>query len=217
MLKRASGAQKLIVCAAIALCVFALVFFTNTNILTSLMVGWNTFSFSMILVSWTIFATTTSKELCILAKDQDESLPAIFAIVVIAASFSLFGTLYLLINNAESLTSKSIHTIISLLGVALSWSLLHTIFTIRYAHLYFDHNEETGRHFGGLEFPKEENPDYIDFAYFSFVVGMTFQVSDVNVSSRKLRRLVLMHGIISFIFNTIIVALSIATIANLKQ
>lgn len=67
---------------------------------------------------------------------------------------------------------------------------------------------------GGISFPSKEAPDYVDFAYFSFVIGMTFQVSDVQVESRLIRRFVLMHSLISFVFNTIIVALTINTIAG---
>jgi len=90
-------------------------------------------------------------------------------------------------------------------------------FHYRYAHLYHDHNKlNTGSNIGGIDFPNKEKSDYIDFAYFYFVIGMTFQVSDVVVSSRVIRRFVLMHSFISFVFNTIIVALTINTIAGLK-
>ena len=109
-------------------------------------------------------------------------------------------------------------TVISLSPVLLSWFLLHTIFTIRYAHLYHDHDKlNTGSKVGGIDFPTKEAPDYIDFAYFSFVIGMTFQVSDISVSSRTIRRFVLMHSLVSFVFNTIIVALTINTLAGLKE
>jgi uncharacterized membrane protein len=69
---------------------------------------------------------------------------------------------------------------------------------------------------GGIKFPGKEEPDYIDFAYFSFVIGMTFQVSDIQVTSKVIRKFVLLHSIISFMFNTIIVALTINSIASFK-
>jgi len=68
----------------------------------------------------------------------------------------------------------------------------------------------------GLEIPGNEAPDYMDFAYFAFVIGMTFQVSDIQISSRQIRRVVLAHGILSFLFNTVIVALTINVVVNLK-
>jgi len=165
----------------------------------------------MITINWIIFFTTTKDHLYLLAKNQDESLPVIFIIVVVTVCFSLLGTVFLIIN-------KDINSlIVALLGVGLSWFLLHTIFTIRYTHLFYDFSDmKSGTHFGGLDFPKEKEPDYIDFAYFSFIIGMTFQVSDVQVTSRRIRRLVLMHGLISFVFNAIIVALTISILANLK-
>ncbi|PTT03492.1 DUF1345 domain-containing protein, partial [Flavobacterium sp. HMWF030] len=113
--------------------------------------------------------------------------------------------------------NKLLHYIIYTSPVVLSWLLLHTTFTIRYAHFYHDHNElNTGSSIGGIEFPGKSKPDYLDFAYFSFVIGMTFQVSDVVITSKTVRRFALMHSLISFLFNTIIVALTISAISNLK-
>jgi uncharacterized membrane protein len=74
---------------------------------------------------------------------------------------------------------------------------------------YGDLNQKYSRHAKGLDFPEEEHPDYLDFAYYSYTIGMTFQVSDVTVKTKGLRRLTLVHSLISFIFNTILVALTI--------
>jgi uncharacterized membrane protein len=113
------------------------------------------------------------------------------------------------------LIDKRFHTGISLIGVGLSWILLHTLFTLRYAHLYFiyDGNKQFSR---GICFPSATKPDYMDFAYFSFVIGMTFQVSDITVESQQIRRFVLVHSLIAFVFNTLIVALTINVIATIK-
>jgi uncharacterized membrane protein len=104
-------------------------------------------------------------------------------------------------------------------SVIVSWWMLHTVFTMSYAHLYYtstpDPDDAETEVIGGLQFPDEKKPDYLDFVYFSFVVGMTFQVSDVEISSRSIRRLVLLHGLISFAFNTAIVALSINVVSGL--
>jgi uncharacterized membrane protein len=101
--------------------------------------------------------------------------------------------------------------------IVLSWSLVHTVFSLHYAHGYYgpseDLDDEDGL-IGGLEFPSENQPDYWDFMYFSYVVGMTCQVSDVQVSGRRLRRLTLIHGVVSFFFNTIILALTINIVAG---
>jgi uncharacterized membrane protein len=94
--------------------------------------------------------------------------------------------------------------------------LLHAVFGLRYAHKYYGDSEiDAKKHAGGLKFPDEVRPDYRDFAYFSYVIGMTCQVSDVAVTSREMRRLVLLHGILSFAFNTVILALTINTVSSL--
>src|SRR2546421_155190 len=103
----------------------------------------------------------------------------------------------------------------SLATVVLSWLLMHAVFGLRYAHRFYDDSATSAqKHAGGLKFPEDELPDYRDFAYFSFVIGMTCQVSDVNVTSREMRRLVLLHGIFSFGFNTVIFALTINTVSS---
>ena len=96
--------------------------------------------------------------------------------------------------------------------ILLSWAFTHTIFALHYAHEYYDENAGKG---GGLKFPGDEPPDYWDFMYFSFVVGMTFQVSDVQVEDHKLRREVLAHGVLAFFFNVAIVALTINIVVGL--
>ena len=89
---------------------------------------------------------------------------------------------------------------------------------IHYAHLYYsDDTDDPTKHAEGLGFPREKKPDYIDFVYFSFVIGMTFQVSDTAVTSRSIRRLVLLHGLLSFGLNAFVVALTINLIAGLMK
>jgi Protein of unknown function (DUF1345) len=90
------------------------------------------------------------------------------------------------------------HLALAAITILLSWAFTHTIFAIHHAHEYYSEKAHKG---GGLNFPGDEPPDYWDFVYFSFVVGMTSQVSDVAVSSSVLRRLVAAHGAVSFVFN----------------
>jgi uncharacterized membrane protein len=89
------------------------------------------------------------------------------------------------------------------------------MFAMRYAHAYYGDGKSGDKHAGGLEFPSDDTPDYLDFAYFSFVIGMTCQVSDVQITAKSLRTLALIHGILSFCFNTIILALTINTVSGL--
>ena len=102
-------------------------------------------------------------------------------------------------------------------AVLASWLLIHTVFTLHYAHVFYRSKQEADVEGlgGGLIFPGGDKPEYEDFAYFSFVVGMTCQVSDVNVTSCSMRRLTLLHGLLSFVFNTAILALTINILAGL--
>lgn len=213
-----TGPKKLIICGLLAIVTFGLLSLTEIESDNRAILSWDVFSVLMLVFSWTLFFTTTSSDLCVVVEKQDDGLKVIFAIVSIAICFSVFGALILMLESSQPRHDKILHTIISLSPVLLSWLLLHTMFTIRYAHLYHDHNLlGTGISVGGIDFPSDDDPDYVDFAYFSFVIGMTFQVSDVTISSRAIRRFVLMHSLISFVFNTIIVALTINTLAGLTE
>lgn len=217
--EKVTGPKKVIISLIVAIGIYAISYLFKTDTSNRLILGWDMFCISMILFSWILFVTTNSDDLCVVVEKQDDGLKIIFTIVLVAVSFSVFGAMALLVEKNENEgINKAWHTIISLSPVLLSWVLLHTMFAIRYAHLYHDHNLlGTGSKVGGIEFPTKQAPDYLDFAYFSFVIGMTFQVSDVSVSSRAIRRFVLMHSLISFAFNTIIVALTINTLAGLKE
>jgi uncharacterized membrane protein len=91
-------------------------------------------------------------------------------------------------------------------AVVIAWLLTHTAYALRYAHLYY-RDDDNG--VGGLVFPGDEQPDAVDFAYFSFTIGMCFQVSDVTITSRPIRREVLFHGCLSFAYNTAVLALAL--------
>jgi uncharacterized membrane protein len=89
------------------------------------------------------------------------------------------------------------------------------VFAFHYARRYYDPARQEGTESAGLVFPGKREPDYLDFAYYSFVVGMTSQVSDVVVTSRRMRRLTLVHGFLAFVFNIAVLALSINILASL--
>jgi uncharacterized membrane protein len=109
------------------------------------------------------------------------------------------------------------HLPIAVAGMLFSWVLIHTGFTLRYAHIFYgDHKTKPNTHAGGLNFPGDTMPDYLDFAYFSFVLGMTFQVSDIQITSKRFRRLALLHGLISFSFDTTMIALTINILAGIS-
>ncbi|WP_395018205.1 DUF1345 domain-containing protein [Dongia sp.] len=153
------------------------------------------------------------------AKAIDIRLGEIIAIVVLAGAFSLFAVAGVLERAKEvEGTDRALHLGIGVLTVFLSWVTLHVIYAVHYAHLFYDPAErkDAGKIRGGLEFPETKEPDYWDFVYFSLVIGMTCQVSDVQVTARHMRHLVTAQGIIAFFYNTVIVALAVNIAAGLN-
>jgi uncharacterized membrane protein len=153
------------------------------------------------------------------AKAIDIGLWEIVAVAVLAGAFSLFAVGGVL-QHAKDVhgSDRTIHLGIGVLTVFLSWVMLHVIYAVHYAHLFYDPAErrDAGKIRGGLEFPETKEPDYWDFVYFSLVIGMTCQVSDVQVTARHMRHLVTAQGIIAFFYNTVVVALAVNIAAGLS-
>lgn len=190
----------------------------NSHLLTRLLVAWVSGILCLLSLIWSVIVTAHPKQIKKRSQTEDINRVVIAILVICAAIASLFAVIYVL-GSSKDLNPKllGLHIALSVASVVGSWLLVHTVFTLRYAHYYYlreqSHAQED--HAGGLDFPGDKLPDYCDFAYFSFVLGMTFQVSDVQITSRLMRRLALLHGLLSFAFNTIIVALSINIISSL--
>jgi len=144
------------------------------------------------------------------AAGQDEGAFAILLLTVAAALASLGAIFAVLAGIAPSAPGFAYYVALAIATVTLSWTFTHTIFALHYAYGFY--GDRT--HARGLKFPDDDKPDYWDFIYFSFVVGMTFQVSDVAVVNKGIRRMVVAHGIVSFLFNTAIVALTVNIVSS---
>lgn len=114
--------------------------------------------------------------------------------------------------------ADSIHIALAVCSLILAWLFMHIIFALHYAHEFYGDNDSdqaaSDGEQAGLYFPGTVDPDYWDFVYFAFVIGMTFQVSDVQIKSREIRRVALAHGLIAFFFNVIVIALSVNIVAG---
>ena len=178
---------------------------------------WISFALTIILLDWIIISTSHPREVRAIAKLQDSSRTVLFLFILCAAIASLGAIVSLLKSAKGHAANVNGHILLAIFSVIVSWWLVHTIFTLLYAHLYYDTDNDDGtkKDIGGLDFPGKQEPDYLDFVYFSFVIGMTFQTSDVSISSRKIRRFNLVHSLLSFAFNTAILALSINVISGL--
>jgi uncharacterized membrane protein len=152
------------------------------------------------------------------AQAQDEPSSVLFLVLLFAA-LACVAAVTALLHQSRDLSGmqRGLHIGLSFVALAASWFFIQTIFTFRYAHRYY-HEELQGEADGpGLLFPGGLDPDYFDFLYYAHVVGMTSQVSDVQVTSREMRRLTTVHGVLSFGFNMLIVALSINVVAGILQ
>ncbi len=174
--------------------------------------AWDAFAATILLVSWLRIFLADAKTSALETKLQDSSRSAIFAIVVFAAVAALVGVAGLPAPaEANHAAAKTSRILFAGATVVLSWGLIHTVFALHYAHLFYQKRHRTGTpgEGSGLDFPQDPHPGFLDFAYFSFVVGMTCQVSDVQITSKRLRRLALWHGLLAFAYNTVILALTI--------
>ncbi|MDQ2858368.1 MAG: DUF1345 domain-containing protein [Candidatus Eremiobacteraeota bacterium] len=147
---------------------------------------------------------------------EDPGRDIMFVIVLLSVAVGLLSAISILGRgpHAPTLNEKLVAYGIAITAVATGWMLIHAMFLFRYAHLFY-HKDDENEAERGLTFPGTENPNDYDFAYFSFVVGMTFQVSDVQITDPGIRRVVLVHGLISFAYNTAIVALGINVLSGL--
>jgi uncharacterized membrane protein len=130
---------------------------------------------------------------------------------VLLSGVALLAAVGLVLVRAGNASGGTKAYLISLgvLSVALSWSLVHTVFTLRYARSFYSNP------IGGIDFNEDDPPTYLDFAYLALTIGMTFQVSDTNLTSKRIRRIALAHALLSYLFGAVIVALVINVVASL--
>ncbi len=144
------------------------------------------------------------------ATQEDPSRGISDVLLVLASLASLGNVVFVLVTAASaSGLERAILAALAIASVALSWGLIHTLYTLRYARLYY------GETVGGVDFNQEEDPDYGDFAYLSFTLGMTYQVSDTSLQNRAFRLSALRQGLLSYLFGAVILATVINLVAGL--
>ena len=190
--------------AAVAL-VLAVV--TGWRPATRMLVAWDVFLGLYLVLVAHLMASSTIEHIRQRAAAEDEGQVTILVLTVAAALASLAAIFAEL---GAQTGRRPLHMALAGATILLSWAFIHTIFAVHYAHEFYD--AEIG---GGLAFPGDERePDYWDFVYFSFVIGMTSQVSDVGVTNRVIRRIVAAHGVVSFVFNATLLALTVNIAAS---
>ncbi len=180
----------------------------SLRLVTRLLIGWDSFVAVYIVLVFIMMGRSTLATIRRMAALQDDGRYLIPLLTALGA----FASLAAIVFELGQANHKPVELVFATLTVALSWAAVHTGFALHYAHEYYRGNKP-----GGLQFPsgdKEDHADYWDFVYFSFVIGMTAQVSDVGITEKTIRRIATVHGIISFVFNTALLALMVNIAAS---
>jgi uncharacterized membrane protein len=195
---------RLFIAAALA-AALSLVLPAQWRVSTRVLVGWDVAVAFYVVGAFILMAGADVARIRRRAAILDEGRLAILVVVVGAAVASLGGIVAQL--GGERAAA---HLALATVTILLSWTLVHVIFALHYAHEFYAEKPRGG----GLTFPGGEEPDYWDFLYFSLVIGMTSQVSDVAVTGRTIRRTVAAHGVVSFLFNAALIALTVNIAAS---
>ena len=200
-----------------AAAVFLPVYHAGENLLFSGVAAWVAFSFVFLIFSWYIIIKRPVEEIKRKANEDDGSVAFVFIMIIVSSFASMIAVLMLTTSKDQAVHDHVLMVPAAIASMILAWFMVHTQYVFHYAHEYYDQDDrEENFQQGGLQFPEDDAPNYLDFAYFSFCMGCTYQVSDVSVTSKLLRKIVMVHGLISFFINTFIVALTINMVASFQ-
>jgi uncharacterized membrane protein len=176
----------------------------------ALLIGWDAAAFAY--VFWAFLRThrMTSEATARLAVSDDPGRAGL-DVLALAASVASLGAVGVLVLGADTRLTRDLSALLAVMSVVASWALVHTVFTERYTRLYYNDT------IGGIDFNNAESPCYVDFMYFAFTVGMTYQVSDTSVSDRVIRATVLRHALLSYLFGAVIIAAVINLVVGLAR
>ena len=209
-----SAPRRLTIVAAIGIVVYS-VGPTVVPVANRLLVTWITASLTYLILYWLTILHADADLTRRRASTYDQAAYMIFLLVTTAACASIVAIGFVMGDvKSMDLWLKALHIGLSIAALMLSWMLIQTVFAFHYARRYYAPASVHEGPAAGLKFPGVEEPAYFDFAYYSFVLGMTSQVSDVSVTTAQMRRTTLAHGILSFIFNIAVLAMSINVISG---
>jgi len=212
------NAHRRLLAALLAAGVLAFLLPAALPLAARLAVSWDSAVVVYLMTTWWAVQSTPQELMQQTVRANDQGRVAILVFMLLAVAASLAAIFFLIQRAADTdVRPPRAQVALAVLTIVCSWFLTHVMFALHYAHRFYRDDPATPASdaTGGLSFPEEKMPHYWDFLYFSFVIGMTAQVSDVQVTSRPMRHLVLWHSILSFAFYTIILALSINIVASM--
>jgi uncharacterized membrane protein len=210
MLRIVRARPRLFACGAIGAVVAAIALATSWRPATRMLTGWDVAVALYLALVFQMMGRSSTDTMRQHAAEQDEGRLTMLVLTVASALASV-AAIFAELGGSAGMTGNRPPANVALAAftILLSWAFIHTIFALHYAHEFYDETDG-----GGLAFPGDREPDYWDFVYFSFVIGMTSQVSDVSITSKLIRRTATAHGIVSFVFNAALLALTINLAAS---
>jgi uncharacterized membrane protein len=179
---------------------------------TAIALGWDGTALVYLASVWLEIYGLDARATRRLAREEDSSVAASDGVIVAASTASLVAIAYVLLDaGGHSGGAKVLHVALAVSAVVLAWAAVHSVFTLRYARLYY------ADPVGGISFHTDEQPDYIDLAYVALTIGMTFQVSDTDLTARAIRRAAVRHALLSYLFGAVIVAITINIVGALAS
>jgi uncharacterized membrane protein len=202
--------RRLLVSLAVGVAVAVVALVAGAGWAVAPTAGWGAAAFVTAAGIWWRIRAMDGNATAAHAQAEDYSTRISDAVVLGASVASLVAVGSALIEaRHQSGTDKGLLILLAVFVVATSWAAVHLVFTVRYGDVYYADPP------GGIEFNQDSRPDYRDLAYFALTIGMTFQVSDTNVTDRTVRHLVTRHALLSYLFGAVIVALAINAVASL--
>ena len=202
---------RLLVSVAVGVAVALALIATDWRLATRVLIGWDVGVGFYLVSTYLLVSRSTVNEIRRRAATHDEGAAALLVLTPAAAVASL-AAIVVELGSTDSAVGWA-DLALGMGTILLSWLFLHIVFALHYAHEYY--GERSDRQIGGLKFPGQQGPDYWDFVYFSFVIAMTSQVSDVAITSKVIRRVATVHGVLSFFFNVSVLALTVNMVSNL--
>jgi uncharacterized membrane protein len=183
-----------------------------TPLSAAILIGWDVAVVIYLAWTWSAVWGLDPGDTAKLAKREDPST-AIAELVVTGACTAMLGAVgFALVKAGQASGGTKAYLVgLGLLSVVLSWTVVHTVFMLRYARAYYSEPV------GGIEFNEAEPPNYVDFSYYSFTIGMTFQVADTNITWKSVRRVTLHHALLSYLFGAVLLGLVINVVATLLK
>jgi uncharacterized membrane protein len=203
---------RLFISVAFGLCVLAIIVPTfEWRAVTKLLVGWNLGIGLYLILAFSLMARSDVHRIRRRAANQDEGSIALLVLIVAAATASM-AAIFAELATTGGAARQPAQLVLATSTILLSWAFIHSMFALHYAHEFYGNGRDGI--VGGISFPDDNEPDYWDFCYFAFTIGMCAQVSDATISSKSIRRTALSHSVISFMFNAALLALTVNIAAS---